>query len=110
MQLRWLTDLFEETDSAALAAAAPSESVTAVGLPAKHVFMLGFPRSGTTLLEQVLDSHSAVVTSGERETLNEATREFLGTPAERQASLPPGRGGAASPSPRLLGERARAWH
>jgi hypothetical protein len=44
--------------------------------------MLGFPRSGTTLLEQVLDSHSAVVTSGERKTLDEGTREFLGTPAD----------------------------
>jgi hypothetical protein len=49
-------------------------------LPAKHVFMVGFPRSGTTLLEQVLDCHSAVVTSGERETLDEGTREFLRTP------------------------------
>ncbi len=81
MSLRWLTEVFEDADSTAWAAA-PSEPVTAAGLPSKHVFMLGFPRSGTTLLEQVFDSHSAVVTSGERETLDEGAREFLGAPAD----------------------------
>jgi hypothetical protein len=46
------------------------------GMPVKHVFMVGFPRSGTTLLEQVLDSHSAVATTGERVTLEESAREL----------------------------------
>jgi hypothetical protein len=37
-------------------------------LPPKRVAVLtGFPRSGTTLLEQVLDSHSGLVSSDERE-------------------------------------------
>ncbi|HQR10566.1 MAG TPA: sulfotransferase [Casimicrobiaceae bacterium] len=81
MVLHWLNELFEKADSTDWAAAT-SEPFTAAGLPAKHVFMLGFPRSGTTLLEQVLDSHSAVVTSGERQTLDEGAREFLGTPAD----------------------------
>jgi hypothetical protein len=36
--------------------------------PARKVAVLtGFPRSGTTLLEQVLDSHSGIVSSDERE-------------------------------------------
>jgi tetratricopeptide (TPR) repeat protein len=32
-----------------------------------HVFLVGFPRSGTTLLEQVLEQHPDVVTLGEKE-------------------------------------------
>src|SRR5581483_11125551 len=40
----------------------------AEAMPAAKVAVLaGFPRSGTTLLEQVLDSHSGVVSSDERE-------------------------------------------
>jgi hypothetical protein len=45
-----------------------------------HVFLLGFPRSGTTLLEQVLASHPRVEALEERETLTEAMRAFLATP------------------------------
>ena len=81
MSLRWLTAWFEEADPADWIAT-PSEFVHEAALPAKHVFMVGFPRSGTTLLEQVLDCHSAVVTSGERETLDEGTREFMSTPGD----------------------------
>ncbi len=44
--------------------------------------MVGFPRSGTTLLEQVLGSHPAVVTSNEKPTLDDATRAFLRTPGD----------------------------
>jgi tetratricopeptide (TPR) repeat protein len=36
----------------------------------RHVFLVGFPRSGTTLLEQALASHPAVVASGERDALS----------------------------------------
>lgn len=42
-----------------------------------HVFLLGFPRSGTTLLEQVLATHPDVVTLEERPTLLDAELEFL---------------------------------
>ena len=31
------------------------------------IFVLGMPRSGTTLIEQILASHSAVFGAGERE-------------------------------------------
>jgi hypothetical protein len=41
------------------------------------VFVVGFPRSGTTLLGQVLQSHGGVVTLDERETLAEAGGDFL---------------------------------
>jgi tetratricopeptide (TPR) repeat protein len=36
---------------------------------ARHVFLVGFPRSGTTLLEQVLASHPEIVGIEERPTL-----------------------------------------
>src|SRR4030095_5754412 len=35
--------------------------------PRKNAVLCSFPRSGTTLLEQVLDSHSGLVSSDERE-------------------------------------------
>ena len=42
-----------------------------------HAFLTGFPRSGTTLLEQVLATHPDIVTLEERPLLLEAAREFL---------------------------------
>jgi tetratricopeptide (TPR) repeat protein len=47
------------------------------GAPREHVFLLGFPRSGTTLLEQVLAGHPDVVTLEEKPLLEAAVREFL---------------------------------
>jgi tetratricopeptide (TPR) repeat protein len=44
---------------------------------AGHVFLIGFPRSGTTLIESVLGSHPDVVTLEEREPLRAATLVFL---------------------------------
>jgi Flp pilus assembly protein TadD len=38
------------------------------------IFIIGFPRSGTTLLEQVLSSHSAVAAGGELAFLGETRR------------------------------------
>ncbi len=49
--------------------------------PAAHVFLLGFPRSGTTLLERVLTTSPRVSASEERETLTDATMEFMRGPA-----------------------------
>jgi tetratricopeptide (TPR) repeat protein len=50
--------------------------------PRTHVFLLGFPRSGTTLLEQVLASHPDVEALEERETLSDAQRAFQMSPAD----------------------------
>ncbi len=47
----------------------------------EHVFLLGFPRSGTTLLETVLAGHAEVETLEERETLVDSAKVFLATPA-----------------------------
>jgi Tfp pilus assembly protein PilF len=56
---------------------------------AGHVFLVGFPRSGTTLIEQVLASHPRVAALEERPTLVEAAVEFLADARglERLASL-----------------------
>lgn len=52
------------------------------GSPAAgHIFILGFPRSGTTLLEQALANHPDTVTASEKEFLIDAFREFMGSPA-----------------------------
>jgi hypothetical protein len=44
------------------------------------VFVLGFPRSGTTFLGQVLQSHPEVVTLDEQETLADASLRFIAEP------------------------------
>jgi len=97
MSLRWLTEFFEAADPADWAIE-PVQSPSDAAAHVAHVFMVGFPRSGTTLLEQVLGSHPAVVTSNEKPTLDDATREFLRTPGDvkrlaamREAGLKPHR-------------------
>jgi tetratricopeptide (TPR) repeat protein len=43
------------------------------------VFLIGFPRSGTTLLDQVLSSHSQITVLEEKPTLEAAFRQFPAT-------------------------------
>ncbi|HXW28588.1 MAG TPA: tetratricopeptide repeat protein [Xanthobacteraceae bacterium] len=59
-----------------------------VGDPSKvPVFVVGMPRSGTTLIEQILASHSEVFGAGEREDFNRAVLTRFG-PREATASFP----------------------
>ncbi len=58
---------------------APMEGVMS-GAARTHVFLFGFPRSGTTLLEQALAGHPEVLTLEEAPTLAEPYAEFLATP------------------------------
>jgi len=55
-----------------------------------HVFLVGFPRSGTTLLGQVLAAHPDVQTMEERTCLMDSAAEFFGSDADldRLAALP----------------------
>lgn len=46
------------------------------------VFILGMPRSGTTLIEQILSSHSAVYGAGELRDLGDAITEIRGGESE----------------------------
>ncbi len=49
--------------------------------PRRHVFLLGFPRSGTTLLEVALAGHPDVATLEEQDALAPAARAFMSSPA-----------------------------
>jgi len=44
---------------------------------AQHVFLVGFPRSGTTLLEEALAQHPDIITTQERVSLADGVREFM---------------------------------
>lgn len=61
-----MTELVGETDIAAWPAPAAAFATAA------PVFLVGFPRSGTTLLDQILSSHSRIVCIEEREHFAEA--------------------------------------
>ncbi len=56
-------------------ASAPPATVSAAELG--HVFLLSFPRSGTTLLEVALDGHPQVVSLDEHELLTESVTRYL---------------------------------
>ena len=68
-------------DALATQPAAPPASAAAATAPARqHIFLLGFMRSGTTLLEQVMASHPDVTTLEETELLGEAAATYLMSP------------------------------
>jgi len=59
-------------------AAPPGPPVTSsAAAPCRHVFLLGFFRSGTTLLGQVLASHPDIVTLEERDFLLDQAASYL---------------------------------
>jgi tetratricopeptide (TPR) repeat protein len=71
-------------------AADPARWQTAAPEPQhSHVFLVGFPRSGTTLLEQVLASHPEVTAMEERTCLEDSAIAFFGrnTDLDRLAAL-----------------------
>ena len=59
----------------------PNDQTAAKSPAIQHVFLLGFMRSGTTLLEQVLATHPDIVSLEERDVFTEATRDFMTTDA-----------------------------
>jgi tetratricopeptide (TPR) repeat protein len=54
---------------------------------AGHVFVLGFPRSGTTLLEVILEGHSGVVSLEEQELLADSVQQFMRRPEDLEDFL-----------------------
>ncbi len=75
-----LADAYRRADAALWAPAPQTGSQAASGGAAGHVFVIGFPRSGTTLLEQVLASHDEVVALEEQTTLMPAIDAYLDPP------------------------------
>ena len=61
-------------------------SVNAFGTAADPVFLVGFPRSGTTLLEQALSAHADIEVMEEHEFLDDARRNWVD--GGRLASIP----------------------
>lgn len=53
--------------------------------PVTHVFLFGFARSGTTLLEQVLAGHPDVVAMEEKEVLTAAVTSYQSSPEKLSA-------------------------
>lgn len=45
--------------------------------PSRHVFLLGFPRSGTTILEQALENNSEIATLDEHDLLADMAGHYL---------------------------------
>ena len=76
----WLSSYFERARRTDWQA--PADSGKASGAAHGHVFVLGFPRSGTTLLEVVLEGHPRVVSLEEKESMIDAVREFMGAPKD----------------------------
>jgi tetratricopeptide (TPR) repeat protein len=70
--------LTESALHGALVDAVPGERPSAAGGAAGHAFLIGFPRTGTTLLEVALDGHPRVASLDEHELLAESVRRFLG--------------------------------
>jgi tetratricopeptide (TPR) repeat protein len=80
----------------------PADALAGNEAVKEHVFLVGFQRSGTTLLEQVLAAHPDVVTLEEANILDRPAGTFLPNPAglDRLASLM---------GSELVQERRRYW-
>lgn len=46
------------------------------GQPKSHVFFMGFPRSGTTLIQTILESHKSIATIDEKPVLRSVSRHL----------------------------------
>lgn len=79
----WLDKYFAAAKAAAWRSASPAgaHGEGAAG----HVFLVGFPRSGTTLLEQILASHPLIVSMDEKEALADSVQALMRSPASLDA-------------------------
>jgi tetratricopeptide (TPR) repeat protein len=73
--VEWLIGYFERVPTERWRAA-PASGDTSGGTAA-HAFLIGFPRSGTTLLENILACNPAIVSLEEKEVLIDSVRAFL---------------------------------
>lgn len=87
--LDWLIQYFEQADAKRWGPGA--DPTPAQFAPRAHVFLVGFPRSGTTLLENVLASHPEIATMEERPALVGAAGSLISTSEglDRLANLSP---------------------
>jgi len=80
-------EYFSRAPAEAWRAGAGGDSAPAA--PRQHVFLMGFPRSGTTLLERCLAGHPAIVSMEERDVLADLKGQYFDPPDgfERFAAL-----------------------
>ncbi len=69
------------------------------------VFIVGMPRSGTSLLEQILASHSRVFGAGELDAFSEAAEQVLASSADPSLQYPANMPTASAADLRRIGER-----
>ena len=74
-QVRRLISWFEAADPEPWRQAPPARPRAEE--PSAHVFLVGFPRSGTTLLENVLAAHPQVVSLEEKDCLESVSAPYL---------------------------------
>lgn len=67
-----------------LAACSAAENTSGHAAP---IFLIGFPRSGTTLMEQILDSHPALQSMEERGAVAHMVNRFLSMAGDREDAL-----------------------
>lgn len=75
---RGLVAALERLDLTQWRTQAPASASDSAG----HVFLLGFPRTGTTLVEVVLDGNPQVVSLEEHELLTQGVLEFMREPLD----------------------------
>ncbi len=98
--MRRVAASFEQTGKEIWSPRAPPDA-RATGAAA-HVFVLGFPRSGTTLLDVILERHHAIVGLADGESMIDAVREFMRRPEDLD-------GIAAAPAATLARLRVAYW-
>ncbi len=77
--------------------------VAAADDPADPIFLIGFPRSGTTLLDQILDAHPALTALAEKETVDVVRHDIERLPGGYPQAL------AALDADALARLRQRYW-
>ena len=82
--VRWLSDSFGRAAADRSVAGLRSRPNDACDGAIGHAFLVGFPRSGTTLLEAILAAHPQIVTSEERDLLGDAAIALLSDDAGRE--------------------------
>lgn len=78
--VRALIDYLRRADSAPWRSQAPE--LPGPGAASGHIFVLGFPRSGTTLLEVILEGHPQVASLEENELLLDGMLRFMRRPED----------------------------
>ena len=76
-----LAEYLRGTEPARWRAAPPAAAATPA---AGHIFVLGFLRSGTSLLEVILEGHPQVVSVEESESLIDSVQQFMQQPQDLQ--------------------------